>query len=97
VTLEKGRGKYSKYNSLVFTEHGVAMLSSVLKSERAIQTNIQIIRTFGKLREMLATNVDLRKKLAEMEKKYDSQFRVVFDAIKKMLELEVTPKRRIGF
>ena len=69
-------------NPHVFTEQGVAMLSSVLNSERAIQVNIQIIRTFTKLREMLATHKDLQKKIVAMEGKYDKQFKVVFDALR---------------
>ncbi len=82
----------------VFTEQGIAMLSSVLNSERAIQVNIQIMRTFTKLRQLMATHEDLRRKIEEMEKKYDYQFKVVFDAIKQLLEPSQTkPKRRIGF
>jgi len=82
-----------------FTEQGVAMLSSVLKSERAVQVNIEIMRAFVKLREMLASHKDLALKLAEMEKKYDSQFKVVFDAIRELMTpIEPPPKpRRIGF
>ena len=75
----------------VFTEQGVAMLSSVLRSERAVDVNIQIMRTFVKLREMLATHKDLARKINAMEKKYDQQFQVVFDAIRKLLE---PPRRR---
>jgi hypothetical protein len=85
-----------------FTEQGVAMLSSVLKSKRAVQVNIEIMRAFVKLRELLASHKDLALKLAEMEKKYDSQFKVVFDAIRELMSPieppEPTPKpRRIGF
>ncbi|TSA03479.1 MAG: ORF6N domain-containing protein [Nitrospiraceae bacterium] len=82
-----------------FTEQGVAMLSSVLKSERAVQVNIEIMRAFVKLREMLASHKDLALKLAEMEKKYDSQFKVVFDDIRELMTpIEPPPKpRRIGF
>jgi len=81
-----------------FTEQGVAMLSSVLKSKRAVQVNIEIMRAFVKLREMLASHKDLALKLAEMEKKYDSQFKVVFDAIRELMTpIELPPKRRIGF
>ena len=82
-----------------FTEQGVAMLSSVLKSKRAVQVNIEIMRAFVKLREMLASHKDLALKLAEMEKKYDSQFKVVFDAIRELMSpIEPPPKpRRIGF
>ena len=81
-----------------FTEQGVAMLSSVLKSKRAVQVNIEIMRAFVKLREMLASHKDLALKLAEMEKKYDSQFKVVFDAIRELMTpIEPPPKPRIGF
>lgn len=80
-----------------FTEQGVAMLSSVLKSKRAIQVNIEIMRAFIKLKEILSTHKDLAKKLKEMENKYDSQFKIVFDAIRElMIPLEKT-KRKIGF
>ncbi len=81
-----------------FTEQGVAMLSSVLNSERAILVNIQIMRTFTKLREMLLTHKDLKRKIEAMEKKYDQQFRVVFDAIRQLLEpQEKSITRVIGF
>jgi len=80
-----------------FTEQGVAMLSSVLRSERAVQVNIQIMRTFVRLRRILAAHKDLARKLAELEKKYDKQFRVVFDAIRELMRPEDKPGRRIGF
>lgn len=67
------------YRPLVFTEQGIAMLSSVLKSERAIQVNIQIMRTFTKLREMLATNKELREKIEKLEQKYDNRFKIIRD------------------
>lgn len=82
---------------LVFTEHGVAMLSSVLHSERAVQVNIGVMRAFGRLRRMLAPHEQLARKLEEMEKKYDSQFHVVFDAIRALLQAPTPPKRPIGF
>ena len=91
------RGQHVKYAPLVFTEQGVAMLSSVLHSQQAIQVNIQIMRTFTKLREMLATNKELREKIEKLERKYDQQFRVVFEAIKKLLSAEEKPKAKIGF
>jgi len=81
----------------VFTEQGVAMLSSVLNSERAIQVNIQIIRTFTQLRELLATNTKLRIKIENIEKKYDSKLREVFDILKQLLMKEEKPRRQIGF
>ena len=84
-------------NLHVFTEQGVAMLSSVLNSERAIQVNIQIMRTFIKLREMILTHKDLQKKIESMEGKYDYQFKIVFDAIKRLLEPPEKPKKRIGY
>jgi hypothetical protein len=80
-----------------FTEYGVAMLSSVLNSQRAIQVNIQIIKAFVKLRKMLSSHMELRNKLEEMEKKYDRQFRVVFSAIKQLMAPPEKPRRRIGF
>jgi hypothetical protein len=78
-----------------FTEQGVAMLSSVLKSKRAVLVNIAIMRTFVRLRQILTTHKDLARKLAEMEKKYDAQFRVVFDAIRKLMEPPPSPPRRL--
>ncbi len=87
----------TRYNPMAFTEQGVAMLSSVLKSKRAILVNIQIMRTFTNLRKMLATHDDLRKKIEEMETKYDYQFQIVFDAIKQLIAVEEKPKREIGF
>lgn len=80
-----------------FTEQGVAMLSSVLKSPRAIQVNIQIMRTFTKMRRMLLSNKDLRERLEVLEKKYDKQFRVVFETIQLLLREDDQPKRQIGF
>lgn len=90
--------KFSPVLPYVFTEYGVAMLSSVLKSERAIAVNIEIMRTFGKYRSMLAQNKDLAQKVKEMEKKYDRSFKVVFDALEKLLEEPQAPKKQpIGF
>jgi len=80
-----------------FTEHGVAMLSAVLKSERAVEVSVEIIRAFMKLRAMLAEHRDLASKLAQLEKKYDTQFRVVFEAIRELMEPPIPQKRRIGF
>lgn len=91
------RGEHSKYLPYAFTEQGVAMLSSVLRSKRAVQVNIAIMRAFVKLREMLATHKDLARKLEEMEKKYDAQFKVVFDAIRQLMAPPETKKRKIGF
>jgi hypothetical protein len=83
--------------SYVFTEQGVAMLSSVLKSERAIKVNIQIMRTFTQIRKMLISHKDLREKLEIMEKKYDKQFRVVFETLRLFLKEDEKPKKRVGF
>jgi len=80
-----------------FTEQGVAMLSSVLNSKRAIEVNIMIMRTFVKLREMMSSHKDLARKLEELEKKYDGQFQVVFEAIRQLIEVEDKPKRKIGY
>ena len=81
-----------------FTEHGVAMLSSVLRSKRAVQVNIAIMRAFVRLRELLAGHQDLARKLAEIEKKYDAQFKVVFDAIRNLMKPPVpTIRKQIGF
>jgi hypothetical protein len=84
-----------------FTELGVAMLSSVLNSKRAVHVNIQIMRAFVALREILATHKDLARKLEEMEKKYDQQFKVVFEAIRQLItapdSVQEKPKRQIGF
>ena len=96
VTLKKERGQHRKYLPYVFTEQGVAMLSTVLNSERAIQVNIAIMRAFVHLRRLLSSHKDLARKLEQLEKKYDTQFRVVFDAIRKLMEPPpVPPKRRI--
>lgn len=87
-----------RYPPCAFTEQGVAMLSSVLNSKRAILVNIQIMRTFTKLRGMLLAHEDLRRKFEAMEKKYDRQFKIVFDVIRKLLESPPPkPKMRIGF
>ena len=80
-----------------FTEQGVAMLSSVLRSERAVLVNIEIMRAFVRLRQLLASNKGLSRKLAALEKKYDAQFKVVFDAIRSLMTPPAKPKRRIGF
>ncbi len=100
MSSRKHRGK--TYRPYAFTEQGVAMLSSVLRSSRAVQVNIAIMRAFVRLREMLATHADLARKLETMEKKYDGQFKIVFDAIRQMMTPPPQPppapsKRRIGF
>lgn len=80
-----------------FTELGVAMLSSVLNTERAIQANISIMRAFAQLRAMLASHTDLARKLEALERKYDGQFRAVFEAIRELMEPPVPVKKPIGF
>jgi hypothetical protein len=89
--------KHSTSLPLAFTEQGVAMLSSVLKSRRAIHVNIQIMKTFVQLWKMLADNKELARRLDELEKKYDAQFKVVFDTLRKLITPPAPPKRPIGF
>jgi hypothetical protein len=87
-----------RYPPFAFTEQGLAMLSGVLNSKRAIEVNIQIMRTFVKLRRMIISNKELARKLKELEKKYDAQFKVAFNAIKKLMTLsEKKTKRITGF
>jgi hypothetical protein len=86
-----------RYRPYAFTEQGVAMLSSVLRSRRAVQVNVEIMRAFVRLRRILAENAGLARRLDELEKKYDVQFRVVFDAIRRLMQPAVPKKRRIGF
>ena len=94
-TSKRGRVRYLPY---AFTENGVAMLSSILNSKRAIHVNIQIMRPLPGCREILATHKDLtRRKIEQMEKKYDGQFQVVFEAIRQLMIPPETPKRKIGF
>ena len=95
-TSKRGRGG-RRYAPYAFTEQGVAMLSSVLRSPRAVQVNIAIMRTFVRLREMLLSNAELARKLAALENKYDAQFKVVFDAIRELMLPPAPPKRQIGF
>jgi hypothetical protein len=98
ATLKNNRGLHRKYIPYVFTEYGVAMLSSVLRSERAIFVNIEIMRTFGRLRQLLSSHKDLAEKLHELENKYDKNFRIVFKAIDHLLRLPEEPtKELIGF
>lgn len=80
-----------------FTEQGVAMLSSVLRSEQAVRVNIEIMRAFVRLRALLQQNVELAAKLAALEKKYDTRFRVVFEAIRDLMKPSPAPRKRIGF
>jgi len=97
----RSRGRNIKYRPLAFTEQGVAMLSSVLRSPRAVQVNIEIMRAFVRLRQWMASNVELARKLAALEKKYDQQFKIVFDAIRELMDDSIPVKpvhgREIGF
>jgi hypothetical protein len=97
VTLKMGRGRHRKYLPFAFTEQGVAMLSSVLRSNRAVRVKIEIMRTFVRLRQMMESNTQLARKLAQLEKKYDSQFKIVFDAIRQLMAPPAPKKRKIGF
>jgi len=98
VILEKGRGKYSKYAPLAFTEQGVAMLSGILRSKRAAAVNIAIMRAFVRLRQILASHEDLAERLLAMEKEYDHKFKIVFDILKQLMEPPPDPpKDQIGF
>lgn len=97
VTLKKGRGTNIKYRPWAFTEQGVAMLSSVLRSPRAVRVNIEIMRAFVRLRRLLESNAELARKLDALEKRYDSQFRAVFQAIRELMERPVKVTKRIGF
>ena len=102
VTLETGRGKYAKYLPYAFTEQGVSMLSSVLKSVKAIQVNIQIIRAFVFMRQFALSHKDLTSKLLELEDKNDQQFKDVYDAINFLLQQDnqataQKQRKRIGY
>ena len=97
VTLNGGRGRHRKYPPSVFTEQGVAMLSGVLRSPRAVRVNISIMRAFVRLRQVLADHADLAKKLGELEAKYDEQFDVVFHAIRELMTPPTATRKRIGF
>ena len=90
-----GLGKLGGATPMAFTEQGVAMLSSVLRGARAVQVNIAIMRAFVRLREMLATNAGLARKLQEIERKYDGQFRIVFDAIRQLMAPATQPAREM--
>ena len=95
MSSRKHRGR--TYKPYAFTEQGVAMLSSVLRSARAVEVNIAIMRTFVQLRRLMDTNRDLARKIEALEKKYDEKFAVVFEAIKQLITPPEPPKRRIGF
>jgi len=95
IGSQKHRDPRSK--PYAFTEQGVAMLSSVLHSKRAITVNIGIMRAFVKLRQLAASNTELARRLDELESKYDKQFKVVFDAIRKLMATPVPDRKEIGF
>jgi hypothetical protein len=97
VTLDGGRGAHRKYLPYVFTEHGVAMLSSVLRSSRAVRVNIEIMRAFVRLRELLTSNAELVRKLDALEAKYDGRFKTVFEAIRELMAPARRSRRPIGF
>ena len=94
--VRTGRGG-RRYPPYAFTEHGIAMLSSVLRSPRAVQVNIETMRAFIHLRRLLASNAELARRLDELETKYDAQFRVVFDAIRQLMAPPAKARRSIGF
>lgn len=94
VTSKSGSGG-RRYHTMVFTEFGVAMLSSVLRSDRAIQVNIAIMRALGRLREVLESNRELAKRLLELESRYDEQFKEVFQAIRELMSERSVPLKRI--
>jgi hypothetical protein len=95
--LKSGRGQHRKYKPRAFTEHGILMLSSVLRSDRAVQVNIAIMRAFVRLRELTSRHAELTRKLNALEARYDAQFRAVFDAIRALMTADSKPRRRIGF
>ena len=100
ATLKPGRGRHRKYLSHVFTEQGVAMLSTVLNSERAVQVNISIMRAFVALRWAAASHAALSRRLDELERKHgvhDEKLKIVFNAIRDLMEIPMSPRRRIGF
>ncbi|MFL6228759.1 MAG: ORF6N domain-containing protein [Pyrinomonadaceae bacterium] len=92
-----GRGRHRKYLPYAFTEQGVAMLSSVLRSRRAVEVNIAIMRAFVNLRRMMLSNEELNRRVTALERKYDENFKVVFDALRRLLVAPERPRRRIGF
>lgn len=98
IVISTALRKGVRYVPIAFTEQGIAMLSSVLRSKRAVSVNVQIMRTFIRLREYMRDNADIRRKLELLEKKYDENFHIVFDAIKKIIQYDVDDKKRvIGF
>jgi hypothetical protein len=96
VTSNEGRGG-RRYLPFAFTEHGALMLANVLNSDRAAKTSVMVVRAFVRLRQMLGSNAELSRKLEALEKKYDSQFKIVFDAIRQLMSPPEKPQREIGF
>jgi len=98
ATLKKtGSGTHRKYLPSAFTEHGAIMLANVLHSPTAVQASIQVVRAFVRLKEMVATHQNLLRKINAMEKQYDAQFKIVFDAVRSLMSSPVKPTRTIGF
>lgn len=97
ATLKKGRGQHRKYLPYVFTEHGAVMLANVLRSRVAVEASIQVVRAFVQLRELAMTHAELARRLDELERKYDAQFKVVFQAIRELMAPPDLPRKRIGF
>ena len=97
VTLKNKRGQHRKYLPYAFTEQGVAMLSSVLRSPRAVEVNIAIMRTFVQLRSLMQSNKLLAEKIEKLEEKYDQNFQIVFDAIKQLIAADDNPSKELGF
>lgn len=97
VILKTRRGQHRKYLPYAFTEQGIGMLSGVLESKRAILVNVEIMRAFVRLRQLVSANAELARKLALLEKKYDTQFKIVFDAIRELMAPPPSKKRPIGF
>jgi phage regulator Rha-like protein len=97
IVIGSQKHRDPRFPPYAFTEHGALMLANVLNSERAAQTSVQVVRAFVRLRQMLASNAELSRKLAALENKYDAQFKVVFDAIRQLMSPPAKPKREIGF
>ena len=97
VTLKNARGTHRKYQPYAFTEHGILMLSSVLKSQRAVQVNIQIMRTFVRLRQMFVSNDILIERLDKLEANYDAKFKIVFSAIRQLMNPTAVKRKPMGF
>ncbi len=97
IVTTSNKRRRRTHSPYVFTEQGIAMLSSVLRSPRAVQVNIEIMRAFVKIRQWLASNADLSSRLDQMEKKFDHRFKIVFDAIREMNKPDIAPRREIGF